>query len=150
MSDGCYVVANRELLPVIEDSIRSGVPVRLTVRGGSMRPLLRDGKDTVSLHPCFPAMLRKGDVVFFRYGDGFILHRIIHIGEPPEGADLEEAVMVTRGDAMKQTETVTLGDVIAVAELPRLSLFRKAVRCVRYSCGLIYHRQYPRFCRGWL
>jgi hypothetical protein len=130
------VIPNREILPLIEESIRSGVPVRLTVRGGSMRPLLRDGKDAVTLHPCLPATLKKGDVVFFRYGDGFILHRIVRIDEPSEGSGREGAVMVTRGDAMRRTETGSLGDVIALAELPRLSWSRKAVRYAQYYFGV--------------
>ena len=140
------IVPNREILPLIEESIGAGVPVRLTVRGGSMRPLLRDGRDVVTLHPCLPEMLKKGDVVFFRYKGTFILHRIVRIGELPEGGSREGAVMVTRGDAMKQTETAALGDAIALAELPRLSLFRKVARYARYFCGLICHSLYARLC----
>lgn len=102
-----------------------------------MRPLLRDGKDVVTLYPCEAEKLKKGDVVFFRYRGVFVLHRIVSIGKSPAGASREGAVMVTRGDAMKRTETATLGDVIAVAELLRLSWFGKVNRYARYFCGVI-------------
>lgn len=141
------IIPNREILPLIEESIRSGVPVRLTVRGGSMRPLLRDGKDVVTLYPCVPEMLKKGDVVFFRYRGSFVLHRIVRIGDLPSGTGCEETVMVTRGDAMKRTEVVTLGDVIALAELPRLPWFRRLNRYARYFGERIYSGLYARFSR---
>ncbi len=49
------------------------------VKGISMQPLLRDGRDELGLLPCNPATLEKGDVVLFRYRGRHVLHRIIRM-----------------------------------------------------------------------
>lgn len=61
----------------VEDEIKSGRNVKFRIRGSSMLPLLRDGKDEVVLYPCRTEDLVKGAVVLFRYKGKHILHRII-------------------------------------------------------------------------
>lgn len=66
-------------------------PVAVTVRGGSMAPLLADG-DRVEIAPA--RFYWPGDVVAFRSGDGLIIHRLL--GYRRYGGRL---AAVTRGDA---------------------------------------------------
>lgn len=113
------LVKNGELLPLIEESIRDGKSVTLTVRGNSMQPRLRDGKDVVELHPFRPDDLKVGDVILFRYNKRFILHRIIHI----DMTDMIDPVIITKGDALKTTEKITMSAVVALAVLPYRSPF---------------------------
>ncbi|MEA5006161.1 MAG: S24/S26 family peptidase [Rikenellaceae bacterium] len=113
------LVKNGELLPLIEESIRNGKSVTLTVRGNSMQPRLRDGKDVVELHPFSPDDIKVGDVILFRYGNRFILHRIIHI----DRTDKIDPLLITKGDALKTTEKITMSAVVALAALPLRSRF---------------------------
>ncbi|MDO4547087.1 MAG: S24/S26 family peptidase [Clostridia bacterium] len=55
-------------------------PVRLQVRGGSMRPLIRTGRDTVTVVPMARAA-RVGDIVLFRDGARYVLHRVWRVGQ---------------------------------------------------------------------
>ena len=62
----------------VESEIAAGRSVRFKVKGHSMYPLLRNGKDEVTLSPLekVPAV---NDIVLFRYRGKHILHRIISI-----------------------------------------------------------------------
>ena len=65
-----------ELGPFIEESIRAGKKVKLTVTGDSMYPLLKSRMDTVVLD--IPDTLGKYDIVFYKRDNGrYILHRIL-------------------------------------------------------------------------
>lgn len=61
----------------VESELAEGRPVRIRMKGVSMHPLLRNGRDEVVLHPCDPAALKPMDVVLFRYRGGHLLHRIL-------------------------------------------------------------------------
>ena len=84
-------------LPVLMQLLEEGRQVTLTVTGGSMTPFLVHGRDAI----CFSrpeGRLRRGDMAFFRRGDGsYIMHRICRVS--PEGyflvGDAQQAV-VTR------------------------------------------------------
>ena len=125
------VIANTAALKIIEEYINAGVSVRLTVRGNSMNPLLLDGLDSVLLHPCIVAELKPHEIILFRYKDGFMLHRIIQI-EPSTGPD-EVGVIITKGDAMTKTETITPDNVIAVASLTKQPFFRRLYRRIVFT-----------------
>ena len=62
----------------VESEILAGQSVRFKVKGSSMYPLLRDGKDEVTLSPITrePEIM---DIVLFRYRGKHVLHRIISI-----------------------------------------------------------------------
>ena len=77
-------IPNTDALEIIEESINAGKRVKLRVRGNSMSPLLMDGVDHVILHPCNPAEIRPGDIIFFRYKGRFLLHRIISVVQPAD------------------------------------------------------------------
>lgn len=71
-------LANEIFFAQVETEISAGRSVRFKVKGHSMYPLLRDGKDEVTLSPltCDPSVY---DIVLFRYHGKHILHRIISI-----------------------------------------------------------------------
>jgi hypothetical protein len=69
-----------ELYPLISEVIESGGEFRLAPRGTSMRPLLREGVDSVAL--VRPDALKKRDICLYRRRDGsFVLHRVVKAKE---------------------------------------------------------------------
>ncbi len=73
-------ISFRELMPLIEDSFRQGMTVSLTVTGRSMTPLFRHKRDSVTLAPCDPYSLKRGDVPLYRRDNGqYVLHRIVRV-----------------------------------------------------------------------
>ena len=120
-------IPNTDALKIIEESIKAGTTVQLTVRGNSMSPLLMDGVDVVRLRPFIPAELKPGVIIIFRYKERFVLHRIIHVSLP-DNQQNSEAIITTKGDAMTKTETITFADVIAVADVPEQSSLIKVYR----------------------
>ena len=62
----------------VESEIAAGRSVRFKVKGHSMYPLLRNGKDEVTLSP-LEKVPSVNDIVLFRYRGKHILHRIISI-----------------------------------------------------------------------
>jgi len=120
-------IPNTDALKIIEESIKAGTPVQLTVRGNSMSPLLMDGVDVVRLRPFIPSELKPGVIIIFRYKERFVLHRIIHVSLP-DSQQKSEAIITTKGDAMTKTETITFADVIAVADVPEHTSLNKVYR----------------------
>ncbi|MBR4959472.1 MAG: S24/S26 family peptidase [Clostridia bacterium] len=69
-----------ELLPIMTECLEAGHSYTFTPRGISMLPMLRGGRDTVTLSP-IQGELRKYDLPLYRRPDGkFILHRIVKTG----------------------------------------------------------------------
>ena len=69
----------RELFPIVEELVRSGKQVNLTVTGNSMYPMLRDRADSVMLIAP-PEKLKRYDLPLYRREIGdYILHRILQI-----------------------------------------------------------------------
>ena len=70
--------AMEDLLPLIEEVVASGGEFRLYPRGTSMRPLLREGRDSVAL--VAPDGFSRGDICLYRRKNGtFVLHRLERI-----------------------------------------------------------------------
>ncbi len=70
-----------DMIPLIEERIKSGGNVSFTPMGVSMYPMLRNGRDSVVLSP-LPDRLKKYDVILYRRANGkYVLHRIIGVGE---------------------------------------------------------------------
>ncbi|MCD8149999.1 MAG: S24/S26 family peptidase [Clostridiales bacterium] len=68
-----------EIRPLIEESLQRGEGVTLTVTGRSMWPMLRGGRDSVTLHRPKGA-LKKYDIPLYRRRDGsWVLHRIVEV-----------------------------------------------------------------------
>ncbi len=118
------IIPNIEALKIIEEGIKAGGSVRLTVRGNSMSPLLLDGIDAVTLNPFIPEKLKKGDVILFRYKEAFLLHRIVEV----QGGSTPEAKIIAKGDALEQREVIGYSDVVAVAEVPKIGIMKLSLR----------------------
>ena len=92
----------------VEELLAEGKQVTIFVRGNSMRPLLRDGRDKVVLRKANDEDIRKGAVMLFLYRGSHVMHRVIRI---------EGDVVIFEGDGnYKLQEVVTRKDIIAVME----------------------------------
>ncbi len=87
----------------VEEALAEGREARFTVHGVSMQPLLRNGKDEVSVRCC--TVFRKGDILLFRYHGRYILHRLVRC---------EEDILVLRGDNAYAEEYCYDGDIVGV------------------------------------
>ena len=68
-----------DLIPLIEEQLAKGLRVRFAPYGVSMRPLLREGIDSVVLAPV-RERLKKYDIPLYRRANGqYILHRVIKV-----------------------------------------------------------------------
>ena len=97
-------VANNVFFSWLEEEIAQGKPVRFRLKGNSMFPLLRNGKDEVILEKCFPENLKPMDVVLFRYRGKHVLHRIIR----REG----ERLLIQGDGSIVAKEECTVDDVV--------------------------------------
>lgn len=69
-------VTLEEVLPLMKEKLDAGGEVIFKPRGVSMRPLIRQGVDSVAL--ILPKRPQKGDIVLYRRANGqFVLHRIV-------------------------------------------------------------------------
>lgn len=96
-----------DIWPIAESVITAGGCFRLWPRGRSMRPTLREGRDSVLL--VAPEDIRPLDILLVRVGDAFILHRAIRI----DGAGI-----LLCGDARTECE----GPLPRAAVLARVSV----------------------------
>ena len=66
-----------EIAAIIREQVALGQSVELPPRGISMRPLIREGRDSVILSPV-SGRLKKYDIPFYRRHDGtYVLHRVV-------------------------------------------------------------------------
>ena len=72
-------IPNEIFFAWVEEEMAAGRSVTFRLKGNSMYPLLRDGRDDVVLCPCAGEELRPMDVVLFRYKGKHLLHRIMRI-----------------------------------------------------------------------
>ena len=94
-------------LPVCKEVLAVGGSLPLRVTGVSMRPFLKEGRDTVLLMPV-EGVLRRGDVVLFtRPGGKLVLHRIVRV---------QNGTVTVTGDNQVELETVPQEAVLAVVQ----------------------------------
>lgn len=75
------IVGMDELVPIFKEQLAAGKSVRFSPKGISMLPMLREGKDTVTLSAA-PVRLKKYDIPLYQRDDGkYILHRIVAAGD---------------------------------------------------------------------
>lgn len=97
-------VANDVFFAWVEAELAEGRPVRFRLKGNSMFPLLRNGKDEITLEKCPNESLKPMDVVLFRYRGKHVLHRIIR----REG----ERLLIQGDGSMVAKEECTVDDVV--------------------------------------
>lgn len=68
---------NNQFFALVEKELEEGKTVKIRLKGSSMFPLLRSGRDSVILVKSPAHSLKPMDVVLFRYRGKYILHRII-------------------------------------------------------------------------
>ena len=72
-------VAMDAMMPLIRERLSAGQSVKLSPRGISMLPMLREGVDSVTLS-LPPKRLRKYVIPLYRRADGqYILHRVVAV-----------------------------------------------------------------------
>jgi signal peptidase I len=92
----------------VEELLAEGRQVTILVRGNSMRPLLRDGRDKVILRRANDEDIRKGAVMLFRHRGSHVMHRVTKI---------EGDVVIFEGDGNYKMQEIALRkDIIAVME----------------------------------
>lgn len=72
------IVSNNLLFDEIVRLLEEGRQVSILAKGNSMLPFIRGGRDSVLLEKA-PDDLQQGDIVLFKTGGRYILHRIFHI-----------------------------------------------------------------------
>ena len=97
-------VDNDTFFAWVESEIEAGHAVRFRLKGNSMFPLLRNGKDVVVLEKCPAESLQPMDVVLFRYRGKHVLHRIIR----REG----ERLLIQGDGSIVAKEECTVDDVV--------------------------------------
>lgn len=90
-----------------EDVLSSGTPLAYTVTGASMTPMLRAKKDIVVIRPKKDELCKVGDVILFRSGKRYILHRVHAV---------TESGYITAGDHCYTQEQVPEADVLGILE----------------------------------
>ena len=89
----------------IEQELLAGKTILINTRGGSMRPLLREGKTQVLISP-LQGPLKIGDLPLVRLKPGlYRLHRLVAA---------EGELLYTLGDHCTEAETVTADQVLGV------------------------------------
>ncbi len=115
----------------IEESLKeNGIYVGLT-KGISMRPMLREGKDTILLSPVV-GRLKKYDVPLYRRGEYYVLHRVVQVRE--------DSYVICGDNCLEKEYGVTEDQLVGV-----LSGFRRGDRYVA-----IDSRFYLLYARVWV
>jgi len=124
-------VSALEMMPLLADRLAAGQPVRgLRFTGVSMRPMLREGKDTVELTAA-PETLRKYDLPVYRVSGGkYVMHRVVRV---------EADHYVCLGDNTYNFERVEHKQVAAL-----VSAFTRGGRRISVD-----NRWYLLYCRVW-
>jgi signal peptidase I len=91
----------------LKSLLNQGKCIKITVHGMSMFPILLTN-DVVLVKPFEPNDLKFGQIIVFRLGDNFVVHRLI-------GKNNEKGLVYTRGDGLpKKDKPVKLEDVVGI------------------------------------
>ena len=100
-------ISNRDFFDYVERTIAEGHSVTIPVKGVSMHPFIRNGKDKAVLSPFSESEIRIGAVVLFRYRGTHVMHRII-------SRDGDQLTMQGDGNNIRNVEKAALSDVVAL------------------------------------
>jgi hypothetical protein len=79
MKKEIYTAHMDDLMPLIRESLAAGQSVCFSPKGISMLPMLRQGRDTVTLSP-ITGKLKKYDLPLYQRTNGkYVLHRIVEV-----------------------------------------------------------------------
>ena len=75
-------IPNDAFFLAVQQMLEEGIKVDFTVTGNSMWPLLRHGRDVVTIAACEGSQIKKGDVILFEaLPSKYLLHRVTHVSE---------------------------------------------------------------------
>lgn len=75
-------IPNDVFCQAVEQMLEDGMDVEFTVTGNSMWPLLKHGRDSVTLTLCRGSDIKKGDIILFEaLPSKYLLHRVTRISE---------------------------------------------------------------------
>jgi signal peptidase I len=71
-------IQSKQLFPVVQELLKTGVSATITVTGMSMYPFLREDMDSVELSASSFVDIHLGDIVLIlRESDEYVLHRVL-------------------------------------------------------------------------
>lgn len=80
-AENAVFVTTSDFMPIIEERIGAGHSVELAVRGRSMLPTLKEGRDSVILSP-INRELKRYDIPLYRRTNGrYVIHRIVDFSD---------------------------------------------------------------------
>ena len=124
-------VPNKLLFARVLEYIQQGKNVTIRVKGGSMKPFLRDG-DRVLLKSFERRELTRGIIVLAKTDDSMVLHRVVRYDS--------QTIWLAGDDNLVQHEIVNCTDVIATAvRLYRADREVKLDKRWRYITGQIWY-----------
>ena len=80
-SKGACAIGIDEMMPLVRERIAAGGNATIPVRGVSMRPMLKEGRDSVILSPIRVPLKAQDIVLYQRENGSYILHRIVAASE---------------------------------------------------------------------
>ncbi|MBR4994530.1 MAG: peptidase S41 [Alistipes sp.] len=98
----------------VERLLGQGQCVTIPVKGHSMRPMMHNERDKVTLTPCNEEQIEVGAVVLFRHHNGHIMHRICAI-------DGEKVTFAGDGNYRTKEQAERKDIVAKVVSITRLS-----------------------------
>ena len=125
-------ISNDIFFAEVERLLGEGGDVMIIIRGNSMQPMLRDGRDRVVLRRYEGDEIRVGDVMLFRYRGEYVLHRVVKV-------DGERILFAGDGN-YKFYEQATTEDIVA-----RMVAYVKDGR--RVECS---DEEWLRYSRVWM
>lgn len=80
-ADNAVFVTTSDFMPIIEERIATGHSVELAIRGRSMLPTLKEGRDSVILSPINGELKRYDIPLYRRKNQRYVIHRIVGISD---------------------------------------------------------------------
>ncbi len=125
----------QEIYPLLLEVVDSGGEFRLSPRGTSMLPLLREGRDSVLLVK--PQNLKKRQICLYRRPNGaFVLHRILAF-------DKQKNPVFCGDNQTKKEYGITKDNVIAVVSAVYRGEKRVNVTAVSFRLYSFFHAIMP-------
>ncbi len=96
-----------DLMPIICEHLQRGQKVKISPKGTSMLPMIRQGKDSVILSPV-SREIKKYDIVLYQRENGqYVLHRVIRVSTTLTFAG-DNQIYIEKG--------IKMGQIIAVVD----------------------------------